>query len=670
MRIQLSRLRVRVVAGGERFGADLSFTDGLNLVRADNSAGKSTCMNAIMWALGIEGMLGPQYAVPLPHAMTSQIEAPDGTEHTVSESHVTLEIRRSDGEHLTIRRQVAGKLNNRLVRVWDGPLLSKPASGGIPRDYYVRRRGAAQEERGFHRFFTEWCRWNMPEVARFDGSTGPLYIEAIAPLWIIEQKRGWAGLQALTPNYLRISDVKKRALEHVLGLDVLTRRARTQELEQRLTDLRTQWMECHAGLDAQIKQIGASVQGLPRQPTGDWPPTPEPHVLVSRDNRWLTIREAARDAAELMESINARSRSSPTTNVQLSEELDAAEDKLQRAMAASAQLRHTTARDRESLEQAERRLASIEQDRRRHRDLMVLRELGSDDTSLLHTESCPVCNRELGDVLLDETSRDRVMGVPETINYLEAQADLAKTVIESTKAALDAREAQREALARQSADLRSEIFALRTALTGGGAAVAEAETLLSARRRRELYENAEETFSVALDDFYGLSQEWRTSEGELRDLRLTELSSDDLGKLEALQNEFRDQLSSYGFQSLQPYSLSISQDTYQPAHEGYDPAFESSASDVIRIIWAYLLSLRRVSEDLDLNHPGLVIFDEPRQQMASEISFQELLRRAATDLGQVVFATSETEQRLANMLEGLDHHMTDFEGKILQPLAD
>ena len=301
---------------------------------------------------------------------------------------------------------------------------------------------------------------------------------------------------------------------------------------------------------------------------------------------------------------------------------------------------------------------------------MVLRELGSDDTSLLHTESCPVCNRELGDVLLDETSRDRVMGVQETINYLEAQADLTKTVIESTKAALDAREAQREALARQSADLRSEIFALRTALTGGGAAVAEAETLLSARRRRELYENAEETFSVALDDFYGLSQEWRTTEGELRDLRLTELSSDDLGKLEALQNEFRDQLSSYGFQSLQPYSLSISQDTYQPAHEGYDPAFESSASDVIRIIWAYLLSLRRVSEDLDLNHPGLVIFDEPRQQMASEISFQELLRRAATDLGQVVFATSETEQRLANMLEGLDHHMTDFEGKILQPLAD
>ena len=69
-------------------------------------------MNSIMWALGIDGMLGPQHTVPLPHAMTSQIEAPDGTEHTVSESHVILEIRRSDAKSLTIRRQVVGDLNN------------------------------------------------------------------------------------------------------------------------------------------------------------------------------------------------------------------------------------------------------------------------------------------------------------------------------------------------------------------------------------------------------------------------------------------------------------------------------------------------------------------------------------------------------------------------------
>ena len=140
-------------------------------------------------------------------------------------------------------------------------------------------------------------------------------------------------------------------------------------------------------------------------------------------------------------------------------------------------------------------------------------------------------------------------------------------------------------------------------------------------------------------------------------------------KLDKLQSEFLDQLSSYEFKSLQPDSMSISPDTYQPAHEGYDPAFESSASDVIRIIWAYLLSLQRVSGDLGLNHPGLVIFDEPRQQMAHEVSFRELLFRAAAIGGQVVFATSETQQNLTRMLDGLDHNMIDFDGKVLKPLT-
>ncbi len=271
-------------------------------------------------------------------------------------------------------------------------------------------------------------------------------------------------------------------------------------------------------------------------------------------------------------------------------------------------------------------------------------------------------------MLLEEMSRDRVMGVTETINFLDGQADLAKIVIAATTASLDSREAQLHAVTQQATDLRSRIFTLRTALIGGGQAVADAEALLVARRRLRSYEKLEEAFGEAIAHLSELSQEWRATQAELGSLRATELSANDLSKLRALEQEFVHQLSDYGFQSLQPSSLSISPDNYQPAHEGYDPAFESSASDVIRIIWAYLLSLQRVSKNLDLNHPGLVVFDEPRQQMTREMSFRELLRRAATDIGQVIFATSENEQRLLGMLEEVDHTLISFKGKTLQPL--
>ena len=669
MSLQLSHLRVRVVAGDRRFGADLSFDGGLNLVRAGNTSGKSTCMNSIVWALGLEGMLSPRHAIPLPHAMTSQIDGPDGAEYNVAEAYVMLEVRRSDGEYLTIRRQVAGDSRDKnLVTAWAGPALSESGTSIAPIDYYVRRRGAAREERGFHRFLADWCGWHLPEVASFDGTTVPLYLEVIAPLWIVEQKRGWAGLQALTPSYLRISDAKKRALEYVLDLDALDRRVRIQELKQEEERLRREWRDSIAAFDAEAKRAGGTARNVPQQPTGDWPPTPEPSLLVSRDNQWVAIRDAARGVAEEVDSINARSRTRDTENAELTEELDTAENHLAFAMAASSQVRHSIAQDQQSAEQAERRLATIEQDIRRHKDLLVLRRLGSEDESLLRTELCPVCNRDLGDVLLGEISRDNVMGVEETIAYLDTQKDLTRTVIESTTASLQARAAQLSALTVQSADLRSQIFALRTALVGGGAAVADAEALLAARHQSERYNSTEEAFNHMLADLSTLSGKWRTTREELQELRSGELSENDRSKLDELQSEFLDQLSLYEFKSLHTEEMSISRDTYQPAHEGYDPAFESSASDVIRIIWAYLLAVQRVSAVRGLNHPGLVIFDEPRQQMADEISFRQLLRRAAAVGSQVVFATSESQANLNDMLGDLAHNLIDFDDKVLQPL--
>lgn len=42
--------------------------------------------------------------------------------------------------------------------------------------------------------------------------------------------------------------------------------------------------------------------------------------------------------------------------------------------------------------------------------------------------------------------------------------------------------------------------------------------------------------------------------------------------------------------------------------------FDSSASDNIRVIWAFTLALLEVSIKTDGNHPCVLIFDEPDQQ--------------------------------------------------------
>jgi len=46
-----------------------------------------------------------------------------------------------------------------------------------------------------------------------------LYVEAIFPLMIIEQKHGWGGIQSRMPIHFRIREMAKRAIEFILHLD-------------------------------------------------------------------------------------------------------------------------------------------------------------------------------------------------------------------------------------------------------------------------------------------------------------------------------------------------------------------------------------------------------------------------------------------------------------------
>ena len=101
MSLRIRQLRLIAETGTGTFGRELAFPDGLNVIRADNTHGKSTVMQSIIYALGLEAMVDPRHDVPLPPAMTDTLRDPDGREHRVSESYVVLEIENGEGARLT-----------------------------------------------------------------------------------------------------------------------------------------------------------------------------------------------------------------------------------------------------------------------------------------------------------------------------------------------------------------------------------------------------------------------------------------------------------------------------------------------------------------------------------------------------------------------------------------
>lgn len=87
-----------------------------------------------------------------------------------------------------------------------------------------------------------------------------------------------------------------------------------------------------------------------------------------------------------------------------------------------------------------------------------------------------------------------------------------------------------------------------------------------------------------------------------------------------------DQLHKYEFSSVSPRSISISNETYKPIHEdGFDLGFDLSATDMIRLIWSYLVGLLELTRSQRMDHPGFLIFDEPRQHEMAPSSYAEFL---------------------------------------------
>jgi hypothetical protein len=677
MGFQLRQLRLHVATPTGPFGTELSFVPGLNVLRAPNTSGKSTCVQAILFALGLEGMLGPAREVPLPHAMTHTIEDADGEEHAVTSSQVLLEIIDDEERPVTIRRHPAHpRLDSNLVSVWGGALPSDlhDLDDRGRQDFYVRRPGAAQREAGFHHFLARRLGWSLPEVPRYQGGAVPLYLETLAPLWFVEQKRGWSGIQAQTPTYLGIRDVRRRALEFTLRLDVQERAARIEQLLTEQREISAEWSAAVGAIQAASRPLGVSVESLPQRPTVEWPPSTQPRLRVSTADEWEDLPERLRTLRSELAELQSRptpeagsTAESETQQLRNMEEQLRRVDRLASGTSRQLELERATAND------AHARLQAVNEDIRRHQDLLVLQGMGSTLDHTVTREDCPTCHKPLNDVLLDPEDVPAVLAADASVELLEKQRELFSALVQDAERVVAARESRMRALRTTASDLRSSLRAVKDSLAGPSAtpSVATIERAASLRRRISDLEELRDEWLVVLERLAGLAVRWANVRSELEALRQSDYSNDDRSKLTALEESFRVQLRSFGFQSCPVEQVGLSLDDYMPTHEGFELALDFSASDGIRIIWAYLMGLLDVSREFATNHPGLVVFDEPRQQAAAELSFSVLLRRAAdiaNHQSQVLFATSEAPSSLARMLNGTEAHVQEYDSKVIRRL--
>lgn len=500
-------------------------------------------------------------------------------------------------------------------------------------------------------------------------------MECMFPLMIIEQKRGWGGIQARMPVHYRIRDVGKRAVEFLLGLDVYDTALRRQRLKEEVDRVRLEWGRVAAEIDALVAPANGVVQGLPKEPVPVWPLHRAPAPVISRDSTWIPLRDAEqRDRQRLTD---LEKREIPRVR-QISEaatqSLSDAETDLGETEFAIAQLFEEVQIERGQLAALETRIEALEEDVRRNKDVRQLRKMGSSDNFDVEDGACPTCHQPLADSLMPVVGRQEPMTIDDNIAFLESQIETFRAVHISSAAALTAKERRFSALRAHADDARATIRSLKETLVAEGQApsVAAIEERIRLRASIKLLRRVDDQLGDLIERLATLAANWNTVQQQIAQLPKGDLSADDEQKLAELQRLFIEQARQYGVTSLPPQSLGISRESYKPIHDGFELEFDLSASDMIRVIWAYLHGLLELSRSKSTNHLGLVIMDEPGQQQMKRVSLRELIARASSAIRfkqQVILATSEEEQNLRSQIAGLPHTYLNFQGLIIKKFA-
>jgi hypothetical protein len=413
------------------------------------------------------------------------------------------------------------------------------------------------------------------------------------------------------------------------------------------------------------------LEGLPSKPTSDI--SIKGYVAAGRE--WKSLDN---EVSDLRGQIAALAEQPPTT-FSVEDDADNLEAALEEGSTALTEITIVLNECLESVEQAKARyqalsmrVEALDQDLQRHKDAVALQRLGSTRAMIVQdVTTCPTCQQYLPDGF-DITANP--MTPEQSIAYIEEEKRTYRAMQEDSARLVEVEERRLGQVREEAAGYRRRIRSIKEALTSPSStpSVGQVTERLRARERVEMLGEVQDLLVQTTDELVERAVDWEANRAMLRELAAGGLSDMDEEKLDYMQRSFTEQLYQYRFSSLDPRSVEISSETYRPIHEGFDLGFDLSASDMVRVIWAYLLAILEVGGSYKTNHAGLLIFDEPRQQETDRVSFEALLARAAVAAGetaQIIFATSEEEARLEAMLSKVGHRLISFsERKILAPL--
>lgn len=677
--LKIRALKLEVNTSDGLYGAEFSFDTGLNIVRGDNTSGKSSLFQSIIYALGFEELLGGKNEKTMQSVLKDQVEYPRETRHNIIQSFVYLEI--ENKQIVTIRRSVVSpKRKAQLVDVYNGALLTGNSETLESQQMYVHDPGAASDELyGFHLFLAEFLELSLPEVVTAKGDLHRLYLQQIAPAFIIEQKTGWSDFLATMP-YFGMRSTEQRVIEFLLNLDVFENEKKKQQINSLKQDLINRWHRQFLKFQNLAERSGGYLRGLEDTPSiinsyGGI------YICIIKDDKPISLSDLNKNQiAELAVLENEQTVVTVGAKITINEnEIVDLSNRLNQLTLNYELLSPELNFDREKLKQYNKQITIIQEDLRKNKGALKVNKLGGELPTETAKHVCPTCEHELKDSLLPVDIQQVPMRIEDNISYLEAQEKMIRVYIEGQQTTIQEKEDKLSIYREAISEARQKIRELKKELIQDERlpSMIDLERKIELKRRVEFHNKILENFDPLIEELKNLSEEYERTLHLESNLPKDFFSTLDRQKLNSLKESFVQLLKDFNYQSKPFDAIRISLDTYLPvaqktdAEQFYNIKFDSSASDFIRCIWAYTTALLKMSIIYGTSHPRILIFDEPKQQDMSKDSFRSFLTELSkiTQCQILLFASFEnSDESFKEATNGLTFHLNRIDDLLVRPI--
>ncbi|MCA9610312.1 MAG: AAA family ATPase [Myxococcales bacterium] len=660
---------IGVQTDSKEYVGRLEFAPGLNVITGDNGFGKTLAASAMAWCLRLEPIFGVAHNDQrfFTHAVLSELEGPDGTDHAVHASWAELSLRGADGTSRVLRRSIKGGDASRIsVREY-------LPSGELIREARLLARAAFSDwSGGFQPYLFDALDMPTQRLHTADGGRGWLYFENLAPFFFIEQINGWTGIGAEQVHRYRLVDVNPAAIEYLIGADgLLEARLAEQGREAREATLRADAIALREQIESVLAEEGwtvdlgvqASVPRLAKR----WDNLDiklqlrDRHsVDFERERRLLD--ERAKRARELLSGARDLDRSTAVANEVSRHVLDLKQERA--ALSERAAMLRLQAQSQEAT------LRGIEIRIRATTDLLRLKREG---IGIISHAECPTCHRELEleTFELKPHSADDTQG---HIHALERDRTVLRHAVDSTDQELAAVNAELERVEVRLQERQRTLLSVNAAVGPQREALAKAaHDLAAAEREWAKLSDLERT----LVELQRRVREWVKSAQTFLEEEEESSVADDR-RVATLQRWVGKGLVDVGHTGVKAHPDSTQLDEeYGPENRGRAVRSLGSGSDHARLVTSYATALLRTSIERGGHHPGFVVLDEPLQQNP-DVKHRHLAVYFWTELatwlskngGQVLMLTALSSSQIKELRSNGVRVNELGDGHLLRPLED